>query len=72
MLGRLPLRYRLAIWITGLMSCAGVGAWITFVTPVSLVWSAGALVGASLGVLVVAAYLAVLEGGTRSPADPTS
>ena len=64
MLGRLPLRYRLTIWIIGLFSCAGVGAWTALMTPLPLVWSAGAVVGAGLGVLIVAGYLNVLE---RSP-----
>ncbi len=64
MLGRLPLRYRLTIWIAGLVSCAGVGAWAALMTPLPLVWSSGAVLGAGLGVLVVAGYLSVLE---RSP-----
>ena len=75
MLGRLPLRYRLTIWFAGLLSCAGAGAWLGLATPLPLVWSAGAAVGALFGVVAVAAYLAVLEGGgppPRRPADPTS
>lgn len=72
MLGRLPLRYRLTIWITGLLSFAGLGVWAALMTPLPLMWSAGAVVGALLGVLAVAGYLAVLEGGptSRDPAKP--
>ena len=73
-LGRLPLRYRMMIWIAGLVSCAGVGAWIALMTPLPLVWSSGAVVGAMLGVLIVAGYLSVLErspqAGPRRPAEP--
>ena len=75
MLGRLPLRYRLTIWIAGLVTCAGVGAWAALVSPLPLVWSAGAVIGAGLGVLVVAGYLSVLESPAprgRRPVDPHS
>jgi hypothetical protein len=73
-LGRLPLRYRVTIWIAGLVSCAGVGAWAALMTPLPLVWSAGAVLGAGLGVLIVACYLSVLERGPgpRRPVDPRS
>lgn len=76
MLGRMPLKYRVAIWIAGLVSCAGVGAWVGLMSPLPLLWSSGAvvgaLVGAGVGVLIVAGYLSVLEGGPgpRQPADP--
>ena len=71
-LGRLPLRYRLTIWLTGLLSFAGLGAWFSLVTPLPLVWSSGAGLGALVGVVIVAAYLSALEGGraARRPADP--
>jgi hypothetical protein len=71
-LGRLPLRYRLTIWIAGLVSCAGVGGWVALVTPLPLVWSSGAVLGAALGVLVVVGYLNVLERSPnpRQPVDP--
>ena len=72
MLGRLPLRYRITIWIAGLLSCAGVGGWVALLAPLPLMWSSGAVVGAGLGVLVVTAYLNVLEGGSgpQHPAGP--
>jgi hypothetical protein len=73
-LGRLPLRYRMTIWIAGLVSCAGVGAWIGSIATLPLVWSSGAVIGATIGVVVVAAYVAALERGpsTSRPADPSS
>ena len=73
-LGRLPLRYRLTIWIAGLVSCAGVGAWAALMTPLPLMWSSGAVLGAGLGVIVVAGYLSVLvrtpDARARRPVDP--
>ena len=78
MLGRLPLRYRLTIWIAGVLSCTGVGAWVALSTSLPIVWSSGAVVGAGLGaglgVLVVAGYLNVLERDSRphQPAGPPS
>ena len=61
MLGRLPARYRLAIWIAGLLSFAGIGAWLALTTPLPVVWSSGAVVGGVLGVLAVAAFLHLFD-----------
>jgi hypothetical protein len=61
-LGRLPARYRLTIWVAGLLTFAGVGAWLALVTDVPLMWSSGAVFGGALGVLVMAGYLHLLEG----------
>lgn len=69
MLGRLPSRYRLAIWIAGLLTFTVAGAWLALTTPLPMVWSSGAVVGAVLGILAVAAYLHALEGtADRRPA----
>ena len=70
-LGRLPSRYRLTIWVLGLVAFTGVGAWLALTTGLPLRGSSGAAVGAALGVLVVAGYLHVLEhsSGTARPAD---
>ena len=70
-LGRLPSKYRLTIWVAGLLTFAGVGAWLAWTTPLPLMWSSGALVGAALGVVVVAGYLHLLEQhpDQQHPAD---
>jgi len=60
-LGRLPSKYRLTIWVAGLVTFAGVGAWLALTTPLPLVWSSGAVVGAALGVLMVAGFVHLLE-----------
>ena len=60
-LGRLPARYRLTIWIAGLLTCAGFGAWLALMTPLPLMWSSGAVGGAALGVLAVSAFLHLLD-----------
>ena len=71
MLGRLPARYRLAIWVAGLVTFAGAGVWLALFTPLALVWSSAAVVGAGVGVLMVAGYLHVLEKDPgRRPAAP--
>lgn len=71
MLGRLPTRYLLTIWVAGLATFAGVGVWLTLVADLAVLWSSAAVVGAGLGTLVVAAYLHVLEKDTgRRPAAP--
>ena len=60
-LGRLPARYRLTIWIAGLVTFTGGGAYVAMMTDLPLVWSSGAALGALFGVLVVAGYLHLLE-----------
>jgi hypothetical protein len=70
-LGRLPAKYRLTIWVAGLLTFSGVGAWIGLTTGLPLVWSSGVLIGAGLGALVVAGYLHLLERDpVRRPGDP--
>jgi hypothetical protein len=68
-LGRLPSRYRLTIWIAGLLTFTGVGTWLAIMTALPLRGSAGATVGAAVGVLVVAGYLHLLEQ-TTDPRQP--
>jgi hypothetical protein len=60
----------LTIWIAGLVTCAGVGAYAAALTDLPLVWSSGAVVGVALGVVAVAGFLHLLEGtpGRRPPA----
>ena len=67
MLGRLPSRYRLTIWIAGLVTFAGVGAYVAAMTDLPVVWSTGAVLGALLGGLAVAGYLHLLE---KTPEPP--
>jgi hypothetical protein len=69
-LGRLPSKYRLAIWIAGLVTFAVGGAWLALSSHLPLMWSRAALLGAAVGVLVVSGYLHLLErdAGPRSPA----
>lgn len=59
--GRLPVKYRLTIWITGLLTFVLVGGWLGVVSPVTPPWQSMALVGAALGVMAVAAFVRVLE-----------
>ncbi len=63
MLGRLPVRYRAVIWVAGLLTFTGFGAWLTLDLP-TVSWRTGSLVGLFLGTAAVAVFLHVLE---RSP-----
>jgi hypothetical protein len=60
-LRQLPLRYQLTIWVVGIIAFAGVGAWLAFTTPVELLWSSGAVLGAALGVLLVAGFIRAIH-----------
>lgn len=72
MLGRLPTRHRLTIWIAGILTFAGGGAWLAVATDRPLMWLSGALIGALFGAVVVAGFLPLLEGTpTRQPARAT-
>ena len=62
---RLPVRYRIAVWVTGVACFAGLGAWSavslasTTADPGALL--GGGLLGGLLGALLVVAFLHALE-----------
>ena len=69
---QLPMRYRIAVWVTGVACFAGLGAW----SAVSLATVAagpgplvgGLLLGGLLGALLVVGFLHALEPhGVRAP-----
>ncbi len=69
MLGHLPMRYQVAIWVVGLVACAGTGAWLAWSTRLPLLPSSGAVLGAVLGVAAVGAFLHTFgTSPTKSPA----
>jgi hypothetical protein len=66
--GHLPMRYQLVVWLVGLVTMTGTGAWLAWSTPVPLVWSSGAVVGALLGIAAVGAFVHAI--GTESEDSP--
>ena len=62
---RLPMRYRIAVWVTGVACFAGLGSWSAVLMasaatgPAALV--GGALLGGLLGALLVVVFLHALE-----------
>jgi alpha-D-ribose 1-methylphosphonate 5-triphosphate synthase subunit PhnH len=68
-LNHLPVRYRIVVWVAGLVACAGVGGWIAFATQVPLEWQSGAAIGVVLGGLAVSSFLRALEGATSDRPD---
>ncbi|HET6563155.1 MAG TPA: hypothetical protein VFG72_14875 [Marmoricola sp.] len=71
MLNHLPVRYRVVVWVAGLVAFAGVGAWIAFSTRVPLAWQSGAAIGIALGGLAVSSFLRALErAGSDDPDGP--
>ena len=69
MLNHLPVRYRVAVWIAGLVACAGTGAWLVTIIRVPLQWQSGAAIGLVLGGLAVASFLRALERPDRPGGD---
>jgi hypothetical protein len=69
-LGRLPLRYRVTVWIVGLLTCAATGAWLALMTPVPLLWGSGAFLGVLFGVLAVLGFVHLLEAEPEEPQTP--
>ena len=61
MLGRVPLKHRITVWVLGLLSFAGLGAWLGLASPSPLVWPSTAVVSAALGALAVTLFLHQLE-----------
>jgi hypothetical protein len=59
-LGALPLRYRVTVWFAGLLSFAGVGAWLAHSTVIPLMWSSGAAVAVLVGALAIVSFLHLL------------
>jgi hypothetical protein len=68
-LNHLPVRYRVVVWVAGLVAFAGVGAWIAFATQVPLGWESGAVLGIVLGGVAVASFLRALEASTSEGPD---
>jgi hypothetical protein len=68
-LNHLPIRYRVVVWVAGLVAFAGVGAWIAFATQVPLGWQYGAGIGIVLGGLAVSSFLRALEASTSEDPD---
>jgi hypothetical protein len=64
-LGPLPLIYRWIVCVLALLACVGLGAWLAFKLPVSLI-TGGAAIGAALGVVVVMLVLHDGDGSARS------
>ena len=69
MLNHLPVRYRVAVWIAGLVAFAGVGAWVAFATQVPLEWQSGVAIGVILGGLAVGSFLRALERASSDRPD---
>lgn len=69
MLNHLPVRYRITVWVAGLVAFAGVGAWVAFATQVPLEWQSGAVIGVVLGGLAVSSFLRALDGATSDRPD---
>ena len=57
MLGPLPPLYRLIVSVLALLAFVGVGAWLAFTLPISVIAPTGAMIGAMLGALVVLGML---------------
>jgi hypothetical protein len=66
MLGPLPPLHRFTVATLCLLASAGAGAWLAATLPVPLFASTGALVGAALGMLLVAVL--VHDARRRPPA----
>lgn len=56
-LGPLPVKYRLWIAVTGIVTFTLAGAWLGYVTEVTASWPIMTVVGAVLGLVAVGAVL---------------
>lgn len=62
---RLPVRYRIAVWVTGVACFAGLGGWsavsVSTVTATAGAVVGGVLLGGILGALLVTVFVHALE-----------
>jgi hypothetical protein len=62
---QLPMRYRIAVWVTGVACFAGLGGWsavaLATVASVTGPLVGGILLGGLLGALLVVGFLRALE-----------
>ena len=65
MLGRLPRKYQLTIWVAGLLTFTTLGTWLVLRTDVPMVWPSGAALGAVLGAIAVAFFVHAI--GSSAP-----
>ncbi len=56
MFGHLPVRYRVTIWVAGLVLFGGLGAWLAMSPSVPVVWRLGALLGVLVGAVAVSLF----------------
>jgi hypothetical protein len=66
-LGRLPKKYQLTIWVAGLLTFTALGTWLVLRTGLPMVWPSGAAVGAVLGVISVAVFLVAIGRADAAP-----
>lgn len=57
MMGPLPTLYRWRVAVVALLFCGAVGAWLAYSTPIPVVVTVGALLGAVAGLLVAFALV---------------
>jgi len=60
-LGRLPLRYQVTVWILGLLSFAGLGAWLALTSDLPLLWPSATVASLALGAFAITLFLHLLE-----------
>lgn len=66
MLGPLPTFYRVVVSVSALLSFVGIGAWLSFLIPGSVVASIGTGLGLGLGLGVVAVVLLLRDQPHRA------
>jgi hypothetical protein len=71
-LARLPMRYRIVVWLAGLLTFAVVGAAAGVLTPFPPTWPSTAAVGVVLGAVAVSAFLHVLDRSSARSAGTGS
>ena len=67
---RLPMRYRVAVWVTGVACFAGLGGWSAMVLATAAAASGALVGGAVLGGLLGALFVVVFLRALESPPDP--
>jgi len=66
-LGRLPRKYQVTIWVAGLVTFTALGSMLVLRADLPMVWPSGAALGAVLGIVAIALFVHAIGRADAAP-----